>query len=174
MTLEMTTPLVSMKRNMDYDKINFPIFVLHSDNIEFINGLLFIDNEVLDDTNMSGDTLGIRRLQSPMKRLYELKYMLQDISELLRHQGKFYIDSLGYFFIKHKTTRVKLKYQKILRVEQKNIVSMLWIKNCPFPFPLKRPLPKNASWAGVLYKQGHPWVLYDLSEQEKKETWRKI
>ena len=159
---------------MVYDKIIFPVFVLHTDNIELIDGILFIDNQILDDTNMSGDTLGKRRLQTPMKGLYNLKYMVEDISELIQHQGKYYIDNVGFFFEKIKRTKVNLKYHKILRVEKKNIVSMLWIKNCPFPFPLKRPLPENASWAGVLYRQGVPWILYDLQEEKKKETWRKI
>ena len=159
---------------MVYDKIIFPVFVLHTDNIELIDGILFIDNQILDDTNMSGDTLGKRRLQTPMKGLYNLKYMVEDISELIQHQGKYYIDNVGFFFEKVKRTKVNLKYHKILRVEKKNIVSMLWIKNCPFPFPLKRPLPENASWAGVLYRQGVPWLLYDLAEEQKKDTWRKI
>ena len=54
---------------MDYSKINFPVFSVHTDNVEFIDGILWIDNQVLDDKNMSGDTLGKRRLQSPMKSL---------------------------------------------------------------------------------------------------------
>lgn len=159
---------------MDYDSINFPVFVVHTDNVELIDGILWIDNQVLDDKNMKGKTLGQRRLQSPMKSLYPLKYMIQDEAEIIKHQGKYYIDNKGYFIEKHKTTRVRLKYHKILRVEKKNIVSMLWLKNCPFPFPLKRPLPENASWAGVLYRQGFPWVLYNLSEEKEKDTWRKI
>ena len=159
---------------MVYDKIVFPVFVLHTNNIELIDGILFIDNQIVDDTNMSGDTLGKRRLQTPMKGLYPLKYMLEDIPEILQHQGKHYIDSVGFYFEKQKRTKVNLKYHKILRVEQKNIVSKLWLKNCPFPFPLKRPLPENASWAGVLYRRGVPWVLYDLQEEQKKDTWRKI
>ena len=159
---------------MNYDDINFPIFVVHTDNVELIDGILFIDNQILDDRNMKGKTLGIRRLQTPMKGLYPLKYMIDDEAEMIKHQGKYYIDSKGYFIEKHKTTQVKLKYHKILRVEKKNIVSMLWIKNCPFPFPLKRPLPKNASWAGVLYRQGCPWIIYDLAEEKKKDTWRKV
>ena len=159
---------------MNYDNIDFPVFVLHTDNIELIDGILWIDNQVLDDKNMSGKTLGIRRLQSPMKSLYSLKYMLEDETDLLHHQGKFYIDSSGVFFIKIKTTNTQLKYHKIMRVEKKTIASRLWIKDCPFPFTLKRPLPENASWAGILYKQGIPWILYDLSEEKKKDTWRKI
>ena len=159
---------------MDYNNIDFPVFVLHTDNIELIDGILWIDNQVLDDKNMLGTTLGMRRLQSPMKSLYPLKYMLEDETDLLHHQGKFYIDSSGVFFIKIKTTNTQLKYHKIMRVEKKTIASRLWIKDCPFPFPLKRPLPKNASWAGVLYRDGIPWIIYDLSEEKKKDSWRKI
>ena len=159
---------------MNYDKIEFPVFVLHTDNIEFIDGILWIDNQVLDDKNMSGKNLGIRRLQSPMKSLYSLNYMLNDEAAILHHQGKFYIDSSGFFFTKSKTTTTRLKYHKIMRVEKKTIASRLWVKDCPFPFPLKRPLPENASWAGVLYRDGIPWIIYDLSEEKQKDTWRKI
>ena len=159
---------------MDYDNIDFPVFVLHTDNIELIDGILWIDNQVLDDTNMLGITLGMRRLQSPMRGLYPLKYMLTDEAEILHHQGKFYIDSSGFFFTKSKTTITQLKYYKIMRVEKKTIASRLWLKDCPFPFPLKRPLPENASWAGVLHRDGIPWIIYDLSEEKKKDTWRKI
>ena len=35
---------------MNYDNIDFPVFVLHTDNIELIDGILWIDNQVLDDT----------------------------------------------------------------------------------------------------------------------------
>jgi len=171
---EMTTPLENLRKNMNYDNIDFPVFVLHTDNIELIDGILWIDNQVLDDKNMLGITLGMRRLQSPMRSLYPLKYMLNDERELLHHQGKFYIDSSGLFFTKSKTTTTQLKYHKIMRVEQKTTASQLWIKDCPFPFTLKRPLPENASWAGVLYKNNIPWILYDLSEEKKKDTWRKI
>ena len=170
----MITLLENLKRSMNYNDINFPVFVVHTDNVELIDGILWIDNQVLDDRNMRGDTLGKRRLQSPMKSIYPLKYMIEDEAEMIKHQGKYYIDSKGYFVEKHKTTSVPLKYHKILRVEKKNIVSLLWIKDCPFPFPLKRPLPENASWAGILYQNNIPWILFDLAEEKKKDTWRKI
>jgi len=59
-------------------EINFPVYVVHTDNIELIDGILWIDDQVLDDRNMPGDTLGKRRLQTPMKSLYPLKYMIED------------------------------------------------------------------------------------------------
>ena len=159
---------------MNYDNIEFPVFVLHTDNIELIDGILWIDNQLLDDLNMKGDTLGKRRLQSPMKSIYPLKYMLNDVREYLIHQGKYYIDTKGFFWTKEKTKTVPLIYHKIMRVEQKDIVSKLWLSNCPSPFTLARPLPKSVSWAGVLYLDEHPWVIYEFSERRKKTTWRKI
>jgi len=54
---------------MIYDKIQFPIFPVHTDEITLVDGILWIENQVLDDKNMKGKTLGIRRLQSPMKSI---------------------------------------------------------------------------------------------------------
>ena len=172
--LVMTTRLGSLKPSMIYDKITFPIFTLHTDEILFVDGILWIENQVLDDTNMKGETLGIRRLQSPMTSIYPLKYMLKDIRAYLDHQGKYYIDTTGRFFRKIKTTKVKLKYHKILRVEKKDIASVLWVKDCPFPFTMDRPLAGSEAWAGLLYRKGLPWLLYDTSSKKMKDSWRKI
>ena len=159
---------------MIYDRLKFPIYPIHTDEILLVDGLLWIENQVLDDRNMKGETLGLRRLQSPMKSIYPIKYMIQVIPSYLQHQGKFYIDNTGYFFRKNKNTKVDLKYHKIMRVDQKDIASVLWIKDCPFPFTLDRPLRKDQSWAGILYRGGIPWLLYDTSAKKKKNTWRKI
>jgi len=159
---------------MIYDKIKFPIFVLHTDEIISVDGILWIENQVLDDRNMKGETLGMRRLQSPMTSIYPLKSMIKSIRGLLDHQGKFYIDTRGRWFRKIKIKKVPLKYHKILRVEGKDIVSVLWIKECPFPFTIERPLESSETWAGFLYREGLPWLLYDTSSSKKKDTWRKI
>ena len=172
--LVMTTPLGSLKPSMIYDKIKFPIFVLHTDDIMFVDGILWIENQVLDDTNMKGETLGMRRLQTPMNSIYPLKSMIKSIRALLDHQGKFYIDTTGRFFRKIKTTKAELKYHKILRVEKKDIASVLWVKDCPYPFTIDRPLDTSQAWAGLLYRNGMPWLLYDTSSTKMKNTWRKI
>ena len=159
---------------MIYDKIQFPIFPVHTDEITLVDGILWIENQVLDDKNMKGKTLGIRRLQSPMKSIYPVKYMIKDIRSYLDHQGKFYIDNTGYFFRKDKTKKATLKYHKILGVDLKTIGSVLWVKDCPFPFTLDRPLRDDQTWAGILYREGIPWLLYDTSTEKKKNSWRKI
>ena len=159
---------------MIYDTLEFPVFAVHTDNVELLDSILWIDNQVLDDKNMKGDTLGKRRLASPMKSLYPLKSMLPDIASYLKHQGKFYIDNSGFFFTKEKLHTVELKYHKILRVEKKAVVSVLRVMDCPFPFTLDRPLPESCTWAGILHREGMPWILYDVSEERKKDSWRKI
>ena len=45
-------------------KIKFPIYVL-SEEPEEIDGLVLIGDQVVDDKNMSGATIGMRRLQTP-------------------------------------------------------------------------------------------------------------
>ena len=159
---------------MIYDKIKFPIFVLHTDNIMFVDGILWIENQVLDDTNMKGETLGMRRLQTPMTSIYPLKSMIKSIRAYLEHQGKYYIDSTGRWFRKIKSTKAELKYHKIKRVDQRIVTSVLWIKGCPYPFDMDRPLAASEMWAGMLYRDGAPWLLYDTSPKKKKDSWRKI
>lgn len=57
----------------DISRIKFPVYVLPSSNWQETDGLLFLDGKILDDRNMSGATLGIRRLQTPHKGVQPLK-----------------------------------------------------------------------------------------------------
>ena len=73
----MTTLWVSLKTNMvltykDIQRILFPVFSLPSSNIILSDGILYIDNYIIDDRNMEAETLGLRRLKTPMKPLYKL------------------------------------------------------------------------------------------------------
>ena len=55
------------------NKIKFPVYELSNGNWERIDGLLFLDGKILDDKNQIGDTLGLRRLQTPHKNIMPLK-----------------------------------------------------------------------------------------------------
>ena len=70
----------------------FPLYVVHTDEVMEADGILWIEDQVLDDKNMSGETLGKRRLQTPMKSLYPLRYMINDEIELITlfYPGFFY------------------------------------------------------------------------------------
>ena len=94
-------------------KITFPVFLLDSENWEEYDGLLFLDNKVLDDRNQSGKTLGARRMQTPHRNLHMLKHMVEYPNGLLKQRTKYFIDNSGRPFIYEKTTMLPLKYLKI-------------------------------------------------------------
>ena len=153
--------------------IKFPAYVL-SEEPEEIDGLLIIADQVVDDRNMSGETLGIRRLQSPMKSIYPLRYMVDDEIGMMKHRGKHFIDTNGVYWYNEKKKTAALKYHKIRKVEKKDIAAVVWLKDVPFPFVEARPPQDQYSWAGLLYKSGIPWKIWEYCEEKKKDTWRKI
>lgn len=153
--------------------IRFPAYIL-SEEPEEIDGLLIIQDQVVDDRNMTGETLGIRRLQTPMKSLYPLRYMIDDEVGMLKHRGKHFIDTNGVYWYNEKTKTAALKYHKVRKVEKKQIAAVVWLKDIPFPFVEARPPGEGNSWAGVLYKKGIPWKIWEYCEERKEDTWRKI
>ena len=100
----MTIAWVSLQSCMLDLKIKFPIWVINSDNIWEQDGIIFIDEKVLDDRNQKGDTIGKRRLQTPLKNLFNLKFQIDDYIGLIKHRGKNYIDSSGKHIYYEKTT----------------------------------------------------------------------
>jgi len=155
-------------------KIKFPVFILPNGNWEAVDGLLLIDNQIVDDKNMLGATLGIRRLQTHFTELVPLKHSIDSLIGILKQNTKYFIDSKGTPFIYQKTTNMSLKYYKIRKVELKEKASVLWLKDVNFPFTIPRPPPRELTWAGVLHIGGLPWLLYEYSKEKLKDTRRKV
>ena len=155
-------------------KIQFPVFILPNSNWEAVDGILFLDNEVVDDKNMPGLSLGIRRLQTPFTELLPLKHSIDSLIGILKQNSKCFIDSAGTPFIYQKTLNSALKYYKIRKVERKEVASVVWLKNINFPFTVPRPPTVETTWAGVLHIGGLPWLLYEYSEERLKDTRRKV
>ena len=155
-------------------KISFPVFLLDSENWEEYDGILFLDNKVLDDRNQDGNTLGARRMQTPHKNLQELKYMVEYPNGLLKQRTKYFIDNSGRPFIYEKTTMLPLKYLKISKVELKDTATLIRVKGHNAPFTVPRPPEVGFTWAGILHVQGLPWMLYEYSETKLKDTRRKV
>ena len=59
--------------------IKFTVFAIPDEEYEYRDGLLLCRNLVVDDRNMTGETLGRRRLQSP-HRLFRLKRGYEDFA----------------------------------------------------------------------------------------------
>lgn len=159
---------------MRLSDIRFPIYVVHTEEVITRDGILWCNGQVVDDKNVAGASIGERRLQTPHKNLYDLKYKLDDFASMTKHRGRFYIDSNGKFFIYEKSKSAQLKYHLIGKVERKDFLSLIWITGIPFPFELSRPPHALERYAGVLYINNKPSFLYELSEEKKKDTWRKV
>jgi len=154
-------------------KIRFPIYVIHEEPEE-IDGLIIIGDQIVDDRNMTGTTIGMRRLQTPMKSIYPLRYQIDDEVGMIKHGGKHFIDTNGVYWYQEKIKRTALKYHKIRKIEKKDIATVVWVKDCPFAFIEARPPQDGCSWAGILYKTGIPWKIWEYCEEKKKDTWKKI
>lgn len=153
--------------------IAFPIYPLPSSNWERADGLLFVDEIVVDDTNMRGETLGVRRLQTSFEVL-PLKKAILDFTGMIKQSNNVFIDSTGVPFIYQKTKMLPLRYKKIKRIDRKVVASVLHLEGEKHPLKIIRPPEPGRSWAGVLYYQGLPWKLYEYSEKFQKDTRRKV
>lgn len=155
-------------------KIEFPVYPLPSSNWDIQDGLLFLDGQLLDDKNMQGDTLGLRRLRTPHRELLPLKKQLDTITAMVKQKNNCFIDSLGRTFIYEKTIMCKLEYFKITKVERKDTASLLWVQGVKFPFTIPRPPLPEMLYAGILHYHGLPWILYEYAETKLKDTRRKV
>ena len=159
---------------MNLSDIQFPIYVVHTDDVVRQDGILWCEGAVIDDRKTIGSSLGERRLKTPMKNLYNNKYQIDNFGGLIKHRGRFYVDSNGKFFIYEKSKKADLKYHLIGKLEHKDVATLMWIQGIPFPFELLRPPAPHIRFAGILYIDNKPSFIYELSEEKKKDTWRKI
>lgn len=154
-------------------KITFPVFILPSSNWNIVDGLMFLDKEIIDDKNMPGATLGIRRLQSPFT-MKKLNRSVSSFVGILKQSRNTFIDSAGVPFIYQKTEMASLKYLKIKKIVRKEVAALVYVHGSSSPFTVPRPPQDGMLWAGVLHLHGLPWELYEYSEDFKKNTRRKI
>ena len=158
-----------------FSEVKFPVYILPSSNWEEIDGLLYVDNKLVDDKNMAGKTIGMRRLQTPMKNILPLKRSISSSLGIIKQDRvNTFIDTEGTPFIYEKTTWSSLKYYKIRKIERKNSASVLWLKGINFPFKIPRPPVNDLQWAGVLHIAGLPWMLYEYSAVKHSDTRRKV
>lgn len=155
-------------------KVAFPVYVLPSDNWESVDGLLFVDGELVDDKNMPGKTLGIRRLQTPYREKMPLRKTAKDPLAVFKSRKNTFIDNLGRPFIYERTLWGKVKYHRIRKIDRKVVASVLYLEGLRSPFTIPRPPSAEYQWAGVLYIHGLPWMLYEYSTEKLKDTRRKI
>ena len=158
----------------DISKVKFPVYVLPSSNWQETDGLLFLDGHIVDDKNMPGATLGIRRLQTPHKGLLRLKHQIDNLRGLLKNDKNTFIDTSGTPFVYEKTQFCKLKYYRIKSITPRETCSLLRLWGVKQPFAVPRPPALEMQYAGILHYGSMPWILYEYSEEPHKDTRRKV
>ena len=53
---------------MKLEDVRFPVYVVHTDEVVTQDGILWCADAVVDDKNISGDSIGQRRLKTPLKK----------------------------------------------------------------------------------------------------------
>lgn len=162
------------KQIQDIKTINFPVYRLKSDDWYYSDGILFIDGKVVDEKNMPGKTLGIRRIQCGRSDLYPLKKAYMNFESMLSSKHKIFIDTSGVPFIYNKTINCKLKYHRIKKVETKDSATIVYFKDINNPFIINRPPLIEPIWARVLYYKDVPWIIFDFQRHKGKDSIRRV
>lgn len=173
--------------------INWPVFRLgerepvQTDNIVYYSTEYVEDSgtvtyshtlRIVDDKNLSGTTLGRRRLQlkSENKNLFPLRtaaYFLADIVKLTK-PTTWWIDSSGHVFQYKKSARAKLQTYKLAKVlPATGLGCVLEVEGLVTRFKsIQRPRPHEQYVVVLNFNKTN--ILYGFSEVPIKETWRLV
>ena len=152
--------------------IEFPVYTISSEEVYVEDGLLFVNEKIVDDRNQIGDTIGKRRLTTEHK-LGTLGKICFNYIEMLDAPSTKFIDTKGNPFNYVKTKMLSVVSYRINKKIAKDNYTVLFLKgvNCPFIVPR---YPHTEEWAQILEYDGLPWKLYSLSEKQVKTFRRKI
>jgi len=165
-----------MLPELDYKQVlrraKFPFFILDSDEIRFEDGLILLNEKVVDDRNQKGSTLGQRRLQTP-HTLYPIKKCITGFVELIDCKKRHFIDDRGACFTYIKTTLVNVKSYRILKKISRGHYTVIFCQGINYLFVTPR-FPHSSEWAQIIELDGLPWKLYSTSEGYIEKRKRKI
>lgn len=175
----------------DLTQIVFPVFRLGDEKPITLEGVTLYyrqyleedDNikevyRIVDDKNVEGATLSIRRLKLlqdgvKLKKLNRAMFFLSDFIKLSNPQSWF-IDSEGTIFQHKKSKSLKLIFKKIKRIIRIPTGGVLLeVDGIPGRFKTLYTPPPTNKYAGMLVN-GMGYILYGTYETELKPTRRMI
>lgn len=163
------------KRFEDVKKIKFPVYSLKSANWYKQDGVLFDeDGTVIDDSNMPGETLGVRRIQCGRTDLTRIKRAYTNFNSMLRSKKRIFVDSAGVPFVYERTINSPLIHHSIRSIEPKETVCLIWLNKVPYPMSVPRPPYGEARWARILYYKGSPWMIFDFTSERGKDSYKRV
>ena len=164
MTMNFRWPLYEIRAYNKLWEDNGVLYIQTTSNIEY----------VIDNKNIHGKTLGIRRLRikaDPEVKLYNLKRICYTFYDVLTSKYKLFIDSDGQLVSIKKKHRRTLVYREVLQTE---IIGTKVLCICKGIFkPIEIPFIPNIMprYLGLLIINKQHY-LYELSQEQKADTWR--
>lgn len=171
--------------------IDYPVFKIGKEVPSFDSGVCFylrqyklVDNQVrndlliIDDTNVSGETLAKRRLKMTsekirLKKLSNAIFFLGDLIKLTDRKTWF-IDSNGNVFQYKKQKVVKLEFRRITKIIALNSGgAIIQIEGSVTRFKSLYTPKDEEVYAGVLVN-GITRIMYGVYKELYKDTWRMI
>lgn len=180
---------------MNLSEIRFPVFKLNDYRTPVsLNGVIFYTTEyreigtdtysrslkIIDDINVAGSTLGLRRLRLSATEgvdLYPIRTAVYFLSDLIKQvkAGSWFIDNSGKLFKYKKLTRAKLTCHKLKRLLplNKGMGCIIEVEDIAQRFKcLYRPSAEY-EYVGIL-KWGLSYLLYGFYEEKFKPTHRLV
>ena len=165
----------------DINEIVFPVFSLpickHTIYTEY--NITYIKTprtlKILDNKNIEGETLGIRRSKINSPELYKPKHVYFSLAQLIKAKGNKFIDSMGSIFTYKKTEYVPLKYFEVIDIKKIDYTySYLKLKNIDYKVKIRTsPHIYGISYVGILFTK-FGLIPFDYSPVKKENSRRKI
>lgn len=133
---------------------------------------------VIDDTNVAGETLSLRRLRLysegvKLAPLHKAVFFLADLIKLAA-TTKYFIDSSGKIFTYAKNTRAKLKYKRITKViPLTKGGAIVEVENSLTRYKSLFPPTRQQRYAATL-EWGMGSILYGFYEEQHPDSWRMV
>lgn len=133
--------------------MEFPLFKLKPKRNRFDiiqrEGMTIINNLIVDNKNLAGSTLGLRRLNIPNKDLYPLREMARTIQDMAHNKNYIYIDNHGAL--------KELTYDKFYPIISRKIKYLKRTKD-GVAFIRVQSVPYFLKYHGTISEYETPWV----------------
>lgn len=177
---------------MKFEEINWPVYRIGWRKPDLVDGVwmyvttyendedgtLYHRYRVLDDTNIDGATLGIRRLKIKEAggRLLPIRRATYLVADMIRvsKPTTWFVDNMGKVFQYKKERSITLECRKITKIipNENNIGSILEVHGLTQRFKINKSNIYQG-YAGLLV-MGRGHMLYDLYDKPFKRTVRRV
>lgn len=163
-------------------EIAWPVYKLGNIKPQEEDGVVFVfknekDLEIVDDKNLPGDSLAVRRLKLIIDgvKLFKLKYSIFFLGDLIKLANNkiWFIDSKGKIFQYKKQHFAKLTIKKITKIIPSISCSLIEVEGIQARFKVLFPPRIEEKWAGLLY-HNKVYIFYGFYTQRYSDTIRKV